>query len=296
MTDRTPIDGVIAQIRAVYGKWDRTTPPETMRRDWDDLFRPRAAPMPLHRVDAGGVPAEWISVADEAPDRAILYLHGGGFRLGSIESHRDLLQRLSRAADARVLAIDYRLCPDHRFPAPLEDALAAYRWMLTQGILPTRIAFAGDSAGAGLAVATMLAAKAQGLALPGAALLMSAWTDMEATGRSYETLAAHDPIHQRPMILALARGYLGAHDARDPLASPIHGDLRGLPPMLLQCGGRETLVDDTVVFAEKARVAGVDVEIQVFDDMIHVFQMFAAELPDAAQAIATAGDFLRRHI
>jgi epsilon-lactone hydrolase len=296
MTDATPIEAVIAQIRAVYGKWDRTTPPDAVRRDWDDLFRARAASMPLHRVDVGGVPAEWISVHAGAPDRAILYLHGGGFRLGSIESHRDLLQRLSRAADARILAIDYRLCPEHRFPASLEDALAAYRWMLEQGMPPSRIAFAGDSAGAGLAIATMLAAKAQGLALPGAALLMSAWTDMEATGRSYETLAAQDPIHQRPMILALARGYLGKHDPRDPLASPIHGDLRGLPPMLLQCGGRETLVDDSVVFAEKARAAGVHVETQIFDGMIHVFQMFAAELPEAARAIATAGDFLRRHI
>lgn len=295
MTDATPIDAVIAQIRAIYGKWGRTTPPDVMRRDWDDLFRSRAAPVPLHRVEADGVAGEWISVHAQAPSRAILYLHGGGFRLGSVESHRDLLQRLSRAADARVLAIDYRLCPEHHFPAPLEDALAAYRWMLEQGISPARIAFAGDSAGAGLAVATMLAAKAQGLALPGAALLMSAWTDMEATGRSYETLAAQDPIHQRPMILALARGYLGTHDPRDPLASPMHGDLRGLPPMLLQCGGRETLVDDTVGFAEKARAAGVHVETQIFNGMIHVFQMFAAELPEAARAIATAGDFLRRH-
>lgn len=296
MTDATLIDNVVAQIRAVYGKWGRTTPAEIMRRDWDELFRPRAVPMPLHRVDAGGVPGEWISVHAEAPDRAILYLHGGGFRLGSIESHRDLLQRLSKAADARVLAIDYRLCPEHRFPAPLEDALAAYRWMLEQGIPPGRIAFAGDSAGAGLAVATMLAARAQGMALPGAAVLMSAWTDMEATGRSYETRAALDPIHQRPMILALARGYLGTQDPHDPLASPIHGDLHGLSPMLLQCGGRETLADDTVVFAEKARAAGVHVETQIFDEMIHAFQMFAAELPEAVQAIASAGDFLRRHI
>lgn len=295
--DEAPIEAVIAQIRAVYGKWGRTTPVETMRRDWDDLFRGRAAPMPVYQVDAGGVPGEWISAIGDLPDRVILYLHGGGFRLGSIDSHRDLAQRLSRAADARVLAINYRLCPEHRFPAPLEDALAAYRWVLGQGISPARIAIAGDSAGAGLAVSMMLAAKAQGLALPGAVVLMSAWTDMETTGRSYETLAARDPIHRRAMILVLAKGYVGeAGNPKDPLASPIHGDLRGLPPMLMQCGGRETLVDDTVVFAEKARAAGVDIEIQVFDDMIHVFQMFAAELAEARQAIASAGDFIRKHV
>jgi len=292
-----PIDAVIAQIRAVYGRWGRTTPMETMRRDWDDLFRARAAPMTVRHVDAGGVPGEWISAFDEPPDRAILYLHGGGFRLGSIESHRDLLQRLSRVAQARVLAIDYRLCPEHRFPAPIEDALAAYRWMLGQGVPPARIAFAGDSAGAGLAVSAILAARTQGLALPGAIVLMSAWTDLEATGRSYETLAARDPIHQRPMILALAKGYLGkTGNARDPLASPILGDLRGMPPLLMQCGGRETLLDDTVVFAEKARAAGVAVEVQIFDDMIHVFQMFAAELSEARRAIVSAGDFIRKHV
>lgn len=297
MMDAVPIDTVIAQIRAVYGKWDRSTPIETMRQDWDDLFRARAQPMPPQKIDAGGVQGEWILACEEPVGRTILYLHGGGFRLGSIESHRDLLQRLSRAAQARVLAIDYRLCPEHRFPAPVEDALAAYRWMLGQGMAPARIAFAGDSAGAGLAVSTMLAAKAHGLALPGAAVLMSAWTDLEATGRSYDTLAAQDPIHQRPMILALAKGYLGpTRDARDPLASPIRGDLRGLPTMLLQCGGRETLLDDTVGFAEKARAAGVEVETQIFNDMIHVFQMFAAELPEASRAIASAGDFLRRHL
>jgi acetyl esterase/lipase len=142
----------------------------------------------------------------------------------------------------------------------------------------------------------MLAAKARALELPAAALLLSAWTDMEATGRSYETLSARDPIHQRTMILALAKGYLGPAAARAPLASPMYGDLHGLPPMLLQCGGHETLRDDTVVFAEKARVAGVQVEVEVFDDMIHVFQMFAAELIEGKRAIASAGAFIRRHI
>lgn len=296
MTEPTPIDAVIAQIRAVYGRWDRATPVETMRQDWEHLFRPRAATMPLHKVDAGGVPGEWITACEQPTERAILFLHGGGFRLGSIDSHRDLVQRLSRAAEARVLAIDYRLCPEHRFPAPVEDALAAYSWILGEGSAPSRIAFAGDSAGAGLAVSAMLAARMRGLTLPSAAVLMSAWTDLAAEGQSYETLSAQDPIHQRPMILALAKGYLGATSVHDPLASPIRGGLFGLPPMLLQCGGRETLLDDTVVFARKARAAGVQTEVEIFDGMIHVFQMFAADLVEARQAIASAGEFIRKHV
>jgi epsilon-lactone hydrolase len=296
MSETAPIDGVIAQIQAVYGKWTRNTPVATMRRDWDEFFRARAEPLPMRKVDAGGVPGEWISAAVASSERVIFYLHGGGFCIGSIGSHRDLLQRLSRAAAARILAIDYRLAPEHRFPAALDDAVAAYRWLLGQNIQSARVAFAGDSAGAGLAISTMLVAKEQGLPLPGAGVFMSAWTDMAATGQSYERLAADDPIHQRPMILSLAKGYLGEADARDALASPIRGNLEGLPPMLLQSGGRETLIDDTLVFAERARAAGVPAEVEIFDGMIHVFQMFAAELPEARRAIAAAGAFVRRHL
>lgn len=296
MTQADAVERVIGNILALYRRWGRSTPVETMRRDWDEFFCNRAAPLPRHEVHAGGVPAEWIGTFEQPTAKAILFLHGGGFRIGSINSHRDLIQRISRAAEARVLAVDYRLCPQHPFPAALDDAIAAYQWMLGAGIAPAHIAFVGDSAGAGLAVAAMLAARARGLPLPGAAVLMSAWTDMEATGQSYETRSTLDPIHQRPMIQALAKGYLAGADARDPLASPIHGDLQGLPPMLLQCGGRETLADDTIVFARKARRAGVQTEVEVFDGMIHVFQMYAAELEVARQAIAKTGAFIQRHV
>lgn len=290
-----PVDAVIAEIRAVYGRWRRDTPICQMRRDWDELFRARAlgaAPVP---VDAGGVRAAWIDGANAKPDRVVLYLHGGGFRLGSIVSHLDLMQRLGTAARARVIGLDYRLSPEHLFPAPLEDVLAAYRWLLREGAAGARVAFAGDSAGGGLCLSGMLAAREAGLPLPVAGVVMSPWTDLEATGAAYETHAALDPIHQRAMILAIARSYLGTDgNARDPRASPLHGDLAGLPPLLIQCGERETVLDDSREFAKRALAAGVEAQLEVYEGMIHVFQMFAAELEPAQHAITSAGAFLDR--
>lgn len=289
-----PIDDVIAQVRAVYARWGKETTVAQMRRDWDDLFRARAVGPPPDHVEIAGVRAAWVSAADAEADATVLYLHGGGFRLGSVVSHLDLMQRLSVAANARVLGLDYRLAPEHLFPAPLEDVLAVYG-ALARAHPSSRIAFAGDSAGGGLCLSTMLAARAAGLPPPCGALLMSAWTDLEAAGASYETHARLDPIHKRPMILAIAKGYLGAlGDPRDPHASPLHGDLRGLPPLLVQCGERETVLDDSRNLVVAARAAGVPVELEVYEGMIHVFQMFAAELSSARRAIASGGAFLRR--
>jgi len=192
-----------------------------------------------------------------------------------------------------VLAINYRLAPEHPFPAPLEDAMAAYRWMLQQGLNPEDIAFAGDSAGGNLVLAAMLSLRERGAPLPVAGVLMSPWTDLAATGESYVSRADADPIHQRPMILALAKNYLGENgDPRNPLASPLYAELAGLPPLLIQVGDRETVLDDSIMFADKARVAGVDVELQIWDGMIHVFQMFGAELPEACRAIDSIAKFL----
>lgn len=199
-----------------------------------------------------------------------------------------------RKPRARVLAIDYRLAPAHLFPAPVEDALVAWRWLLDQRGAPARIAIAGDSAGGGLALSCMLAARAAGLPLPCAAYLMSPWTDMTASGATYDTRAARDPMHQRAMILGMAKGYLGkTGDACDPLASPLFAEFSGLPPLLIQCGGREVILDDSRVLADRARAAGVDVALDLYEDMIHVFQTYA-ELPDAEKALARAGVFLDR--
>lgn len=288
------VAGVVAGLQNIYGRWTRETTVQQMRADWDAAFSARARDWPVDRFAIGAMDAEWIAAPAADPARAILYLHGGGFRIGSIASHRDLIQRLSEAARARVLAIDYRLAPAHLFPAPVEDALVAWRWLLDQRGAPARIAIAGDSAGGGLALSCMLAARAAGLPLPCAAYLMSPWTDMTASGATYDTRAARDPMHQRAMILGMAKGYLGkTGDARDPLASPLFAEFSGLPPLLIQCGGREVILDDSRVLADRARAAGVDVALDLYEDMIHVFQTYA-ELPDAEKALARAGVFLDR--
>jgi monoterpene epsilon-lactone hydrolase len=292
-----PIDLAIARIRAVYQSWNRDTSVARMRCDWDAAFGGSTAAATYERVSAGGVDGEWISPADAPLDKAILYFHGGGFRIGSVASHRDLIAQIALASGCRVLAINYRLAPEHRFPAALDDAIAAYDWMLGQGLTPGNVALAGDSAGGNLVLAAMLALRERGLPLPVSAVLMSPWTDLAATGTSYVTRAEADPIHQRPMILALAKNYLGGQgDPCDPLVSPLYANLRGLPPLLIQVGDRETVLDDSVMFADLARAAGVDVHLEVWDGMIHVFQMFGAELSEAHRAIASIAQFLNRHL
>lgn len=292
-----PIDRAIERIRAVYRNWNRDTTPTQMRSDWDAAFAGCTAPVSCQRVSAGGVDGEWISPANAPDDKAILYFHGGGFRVGSVTSHRDLISRIALASGCRVLAINYRLAPEHRFPAALDDALAAYNWIRARGLKPADIAFAGDSAGGNLALAAMLSLRERGLSRPAAGVLMSPWTDLAATGASYESRAEADPIHQRAMILALAKNYLGeTGDPRNPLASPLYADLSDLPPLLIQVGDRETVLDDSVMFAARARAAGVDVDLQVWDGMIHVFQMFGGELPEAHRALASIGGFLGKQL
>jgi epsilon-lactone hydrolase len=293
----TPLDLVIERIRCVYRGWGRGTPVAQMRSDWDAAFRACTVPVSCERVSAGGVDSEWIASATAAKHKAILYFHGGGFRLGSVTSHRDLIARISEASGCRVLAINYRLAPEHRFPAPLEDALSTYGWLRHQGFRPEDIAFAGDSAGGNLVLATLLSLRERDLPLPAAGALMSPWTDLAATGESYTSRSDADPIHQRPMIIALAKNYLGEHgDPCNPMASPLYAELTGLPPLLIQVGDRETVLSDSTMFAERARAAGIDVELQVWDGMIHVFQMFGSELAVARQAISSIAKFLNGHL
>jgi monoterpene epsilon-lactone hydrolase len=288
------IDRIIDRIKATYAGWRRDTPAQTMRKDWDALFWSDAMPVCTEDVDAFGVPCRWVIDERADPGRVLVYFHGGGYKMGSCDSHHDLMARLSVLAGCRVLGVNYRLLPEHRFPAPVEDACTAYRWVLSQGLLSRQVAFGGDSAGGGLVAAALLALKAHGDPLPAAALMFSALTDFETQGRSYTTRAESDPIHNRALIQALGLQYLGPEaDPRHPLASPLHGDLHGLPPLLLQVGDRETGLDDSVMFAERARAAGVPVTLEVWDGMIHVFQQFAAELPEAQQALARAADFLK---
>ncbi|WP_076862852.1 alpha/beta hydrolase [Bradyrhizobium mercantei] len=291
-----PVERAIARLRAIYRNWTRETTVAQMRSDWDAAFAGCSVPVTCQPVSVGGVDGEWLVPANAPRDKAILYFHGGGFRIGSIASHRDLAARIADASGCRVLSINYRLAPEHRFPAALDEALIGYQYLREQGLRPAEIAFAGDSAGGNLVLAAMLAARDRGLPLPAAGALMSPWTDLAATGASYESRAEADPIHQRAMILALARNYLGKDgDVSDPLASPLYADLARLPALLVQVGDRETVRDDSTELAARAKAAGVDVELQVWDGMIHVFQMFP-EIPQAREAIASLAKFLRNHL
>ncbi|MEW6298937.1 MAG: alpha/beta hydrolase [Thermodesulfobacteriota bacterium] len=257
---------------------------------------PSAAETRCTPVDAGGVRAEWVAAPGAAEDRVVLYLHGGGYVMGSINTHRELAARLSRAAGARVLVLDYRLAPEHPFPAAVEDATAAYRWLLSQGIKPNRVVVAGDSAGGGLTLATLLALRDAKDPLPAAGVCISPWTDMEGAGASMTTRAKADPIVQKEMLLNMAKLYLGGKDPKTPLAAPLHADFRGLPPLLVQVGDAETLLDDATRVAERAKAAGVKVDLEVWDEMIHVWHLFAPVLPEGQQAIDKIGKFVREHV
>src|ERR1700688_4610122 len=193
---------------------------------------PGEADVKTEAVDAGGVKAEWVTVPGADAGRAVLYLHGGGYVIGSINTHRSLAGRLSRAAKARVLLIAYRLAPEHPFPAAVDDSVAAYRWMLSTGLKPSRIAVAGDSAGGGLTVATLVAIRDAKLPVPAAGVPMSPWVDMEGLGDSMKSKAAADPMVQKDGLIEMAKAYLGGKNPRTPLAAPLYADLAGLPPLL----------------------------------------------------------------
>jgi len=247
------------------------------------------------QVNAGCVPAVWITTSGIVPERVICYLHGGGYVLGSINTHRELASRLSRAASARVLILDYRLAPENPFPAAVDDSTAAYRWLLSSGVDPARLVIAGESAGGGLTIATLVALRDAGEPLPAAGICLSPWVDLECLGESIVTRAEIDPVVNKENIVMLAKAYLGDADPRTPLASPLYADLTGLPPLLIQVGTAECLFDDAMRLADRARAAGVDVTLEPWEDMIHMWHMFAAILPEGQQAIDRIGEFIRQH-
>jgi epsilon-lactone hydrolase len=258
------------------------------------------APLPddvtFEPVDAGGLLAEWVTAPGARRQNVILYLHGGGYVIGSIKTHRELAARLSRAAAARVLLIEYRLAPEHPHPAAVEDATAAYRWLLGIAVAPSRMVIGGDSAGGGLTVATLVALRDAGQPLPAAGVCLSPWVDLEGVGESMATKAAVDPMVQRDPLRKMAAMYLAGQDPRTPLAAPLYADLSGLPPLLIQVGTAETLLDDSTRLAERARKAGVAVSLETWEDMIHVWQAFASLLPEGQQAIERIGAFIQTRI
>jgi monoterpene epsilon-lactone hydrolase len=243
-------------------------------------------------VDAGGVPAEWVTAPEAVEERVIYYLHGGGYSIGSIRTHREMVSRLSRAAKLRVLLLDYRLAPENPFPAAVEDSVAGYRWLLSTGVNPARVVIAGESAGGGLTVATLVALRDAGDPLPAVAIPMSPWVDMEALSESMMIKADVDPVVTRENILQMAKNYLSGVDPRTPLAAPLYADLKGLPPLLIQVGTSEVLLDDATRLADRAKAAGVDVVLEPWEDMIHMWHFFPM-LPEGQQAIDRIGEFVR---
>jgi acetyl esterase/lipase len=237
---------------------------------------------------------EWIAAPRARTDHVILYLHGGGYVSGSPRTHRALMGYLSRHTQARVLALDYRLAPEHVYPAALQDAWAAYWWLLKQDIAAKRIVVAGDSAGGGLTLALLLALRDAGAPLPASAICFSPWVDLALTGGSMHRNKATDYINEE-ILKATAQMYLGGHDPHDPLVSPLYGDLQGLPPMLVQVGSAELLYDDGRRLAHKARRAGVEVQFDVFPGMVHVFQFMYLIEPKSRQAVRAAARFARNY-
>lgn len=246
-------------------------------------------------VRIAGRPARWQRPDDGDATRALLYLHGGAYVTGSLESHREICARLALALGAPVLALDYRLAPEHPFPAAIDDAVAAWRWLVTEGdIDPRRAAIAGDSAGGGLAMATLLSLRDAGDPLPGAAALLSPWTDLDCASASYTERADLEIMLDRQFLLADAARYLGGADPGDPLASPIGADLAGLPPVIVHVGTDEVLYDDSVVLHDRLVAAGVESRLDVWPDMFHVWHG-APVLAEANEAMGQIAQFIAKH-
>jgi acetyl esterase/lipase len=246
-------------------------------------------------VQIGDTSGRWLDSPAVSTERVILYLHGGGFVMGWNNQYLGVLNYLSKVSDARILAIDYRLAPEHPFPAALDDCVAAYHWLLAEGYAPENIVIAGDSAGGNLTLTTMLTLRDAGEPLPAAGVCMSPPTDFTLSGDSYWQRSRLDPVLSMDFMLAVGHYYAVDEDPRNPLLSPLLADLRGLPPLLIHVGEHEMLLSDAQRFSAKAQLAGVDSTLHIWPRMWHVFQVFAPRLPEARQAINEIGFFVQMH-
>lgn len=270
--------------------------------DWRNEFERLCAKFPVpddietEEVDAAGVPSLWVRAPGVSRDRTLLHFHSGGYVMGSPQGYREFAYRLSQAADAPVLLPDYRLAPDHPYPAPVEDALTAYRW-LAEREDPSRIVTTGDSAGGGLNLAMLVALRDAGDPLPVAAVAISPLTDLAAEGDSYVANRDRDPVVNAELAVGMGIVYLG--EGRDPketpLASPLYAEVHGLPPLLVLAGEAEALRDDSVRFVEKVRAAGGEAELTVADEMLHIYPLFACILPEGREGIEQIGRFIKQH-
>lgn len=262
---------------------------ESVERYWPALTgEPRQ--VDYVEIEVGHLPALWVVPKGADDSRVIFSVHGGGGVSGSIYTHRKLFGHLAKAAGVRALLVEYSHAPH---PVPLEETIAAYRWLLDQGIDATRIAVAGDSIGGGLAVSALLHARDSGLPLAAALMLISPWVDLAVSNPTFETNRETDPFFSKEVVSALAASYLAGSDPKDPSASPLYADLTGLPPTYIQAGGDETLLGESLQFGENARAAGVDVQTEAFPEQLHTFQMAAGYSPEADDAIQKLADWVR---
>ena len=258
--------------------------------------RPVGADISLESETHEGLPLEWSLAPGGDPSRVLLFFHGGGYCSGSIQSHRGMVTAAGRAAGVRTLAVGYRLAPEHPFPAALEDAAAAYELLLARRFAPRSIAIGGDSAGGGLTLALLISLRDAGRPLPGCGWLVSPWVDLEMTGASIESKASIDPLLQKSYLEELACAYLAGTDPKNPLASPLHADLSGLPPLFVQVGSAETLLDDAVRIVARAGAADVAAVLEIWPHMIHAWPLWADQLESGRAALASAGAFIRERL
>lgn len=270
---------------------------KAMREAYEGMGQmfPLPAGAAVRPVTLGGRPAEWYDPPSGQTQAAILYLHGGGYAIGSLNTHRHLGVEIARRTGLSTVALDYRLGPENLFPAAVDDAVAAYR-ELRAARPGAKIGFAGDSAGAGLVMAAMVAARDAGLRVPDCAYCMSPWVDLGVTGESAVSKAAVDPLASGDLLHVMARRYLGDGDPNQPLASPIRADLKGLPPLLIQVGSAEVLLDDSIRLAQAAGKADVTVALEIWPHMIHVWPFFFPAFPEGHEALGRACAFLREHL
>ena len=291
--------GEIDAIRALLSAKPRPVGWGERRQRLDEVGSvwPAATDVKLEPVDLGGVPGEWSSVAGSDASRVLMFFHGGGYCSGSIRSHRRLVTEAGRSAGIRTLAVGYRLAPEHPFPAAMEDALTAWHFLRQQGIAARHIAIGGDSAGGGLTVVLNNRLRDADEELPGCVWLVSPWTDLTMSGSTLIAKDNVDPIIHKGYLGELADAYVPPGVGRkDPRVSPLYADLKGLPPMLVQVGSCETLLEDATRFAAAAGAADVPVTLEIWPHMIHAWPMWNAGLEPGRSALAHAGAFMRAHL
>ncbi|MFX1502865.1 MAG: alpha/beta hydrolase [Promethearchaeota archaeon] len=283
----------------VSGNVDQKTMLEYNRYISDNLGENRAKSIPkdvqIEQIKIGNIPAEWIYVPRAHKEKAFYHLIGGGYIMGNLRSHRIIPYHISRATNLRCLNIEYRLAPENPFPAALEDAIESYKWLISQGFDPKKIVIGGESAGGGLAIATLLKLKELKISLPAAGVLMSPWADLTGSGESIIRNQKYEPLIKDGLV-NMAKLYAQKEALNNPLISPVFADLKGLPPLLIQAGGIEALVDDSKKLAERAKIDGVEVKLEVYRNMTHVFQNFGEELSESKKAYESINEFIQKII